>query len=146
MNTPLPFLATLKLPNLFKLTNDPIMHHPSQPPVPIKIPIDNPKFEGKTRDDPTSHITNYHLWCVSNSMVYDSIKLHLFPYTLTGNAAKWFIELPTSSFRDFGSFTMVFLTHFQLPICYETGTDLLTSLSQNTTTHISDHIDEWCRR
>ena len=36
--------------------------------------------------------------------------------------------------------------HFQLPIRYETGTDLLTSLRQNTYTHISNHIHEWRRQ
>ena len=41
---------------------------------------------------------------------------------------------------------MAFLTHFQLPIRYETSTDLLTSLRQTTSTHISDHIHEWRRR
>ena len=46
----------------------------------------------------------------------------------------------------FGSLETVFLTHFQLPICYETGIDLLTSLRKNTSTHISDHIHEWRRR
>ena len=40
----------------------------------------------------------------------------------------------------------MFLTHFQLPICYEMGTDLLTSLRHNTSTHISDHIHEWRRQ
>jgi hypothetical protein len=49
-------------------------------------------------------------------------------------------------FRDFGSLAMVFLTHFQLPIRYEMGTDLLTSLRQNTTMHISNHIHEWRRQ
>jgi hypothetical protein len=39
-----------------------------------------------------------------------------------------------------------FLTHFQLPIHYETGTKILTSLRQSTSTHISDHIHEWRRR
>ena len=39
----------------------------------------------------------------------------------------------------------MFLTHFQLPIRYEMGTDILTSLRQNTSTHISDHIHEWRR-
>ena len=57
VNTPLPFLATLELPDLSKLTNDPILHHPAWPPVPVKIPTDIPKFDGKTGDDPTSHIT-----------------------------------------------------------------------------------------
>ena len=57
---------------------------------------------------------------------------------------KWYIELPQHLFVDFGS--LMFLTHFQLPIHYEMGTDLLTSLRQNTSTHISDHIHEWRRR
>ena len=121
------------------------MHHPAWPLVPVKIPTDIPKFEGKMRDGPASHITTFHLWCVSNSMLDDSIKLHLFPHTLTRNAAKWFIELPTSSFCDFGSLAMAFLTHFQAPIRYEIGMDILTSVHQNTTIHISDHIHEWCR-
>ena len=41
---------------------------------------------------------------------------------------------------------MGFITHFQLPIRYEMGTELLTSLGQSTATHISDHIHEWRRR
>jgi len=76
----------------------------------------------------------------------DSIKLWLFPRTLIGNAAKWFIELPSAAFFDFQSLAIAFLTHFQLPIRYEMGTELLTSLRQNTATHISDHIHEWRRR
>ena len=63
----------------------------------------------------------------------------------TGTAAKWYIELLQYSFVDFGSLATIFLTHFQLPIHYETGTDILTSLRQNTSTHISDHIHEWRR-
>ena len=116
-NTPLPFLATLELPDLSKLINDPILHNPTWPSVPINIPTDIPKFEYKMVDNPSSHITSYHLWCVSNSMLDDSIKLHLFPHTLTGNATKWFIELPTSSFHDF------------LYFCYDIPHSLPTSHS-----------------
>jgi hypothetical protein len=76
----------------------------------------------------------------------DSIRLRLFQRTLTGSAAKWYIELPRASFYDFNSLAMSFLTHFQLPIRYETGTELLTSLRQTTSIHISDHIHEWRRR
>ena len=36
--------------------------------------------------------------------------------------------------------------HFQLPIHYEMGIDLLTFLQQNTATHIYDHIHEWRRK
>ena len=41
---------------------------------------------------------------------------------------------------------MEFLTHFQLPIWYETSIDLLTWLHQTTSTHIFYHIHEWRRR
>jgi hypothetical protein len=144
----LPFLETLELPNLSKLTNDPIRHHFAWPSLPFKIPTDIPKFDRKTREDPANHITTYHLWCVSNSFLDDSIKLWLFPMTLTSNAAKWFIELSSASFFDFQLLAIAFLTHFQLPIRYKIGTELLISLRQNIATHISDHIHEWrrCRR
>jgi hypothetical protein len=62
------------------------------------------------------------------------------------SVAKWYIELPRASFHDFNSLSMSFLTHFQLPIHYETGTELLTSLCQTNSMHISDHIHEWRRR
>lgn len=41
---------------------------------------------------------------------------------------------------------MVFLTHFQLLVHYETSTHLLMSLKKDTVTHISDLIHEWRRR
>ena len=143
--TKLPFLATIELLDLSKLMNDPIQHHPAWPPVLVKIPIDILKFNRKTGEDLANHITTYHLWCISNSFLDDSIKLWLFPRTLIGNAVKWFIELPSAAFFNFQSLAIAFFTHFQLPIRYETGTELLTSLWQNTATHISDHIHEWRR-
>ena len=76
----------------------------------------------------------------------DLVCLRLFQRTLTGTAVKWYVELPQHSFVDFGSLETVFLTQFQLPMCYEMGIDLLTSLRKNTSTHISDHIHEWRRR
>ena len=36
-----------------------------------------------------------------------------------------------------------YLRHFQLPIHYETGIEILTTLFQGTSTHICDHIHEW---
>ena len=47
---------------------------------------------------------------------------------------------------DFSALETVFLAHIQLPIRYEMGTDILTSLHQNMSTHISDHIHEWRRQ
>ena len=58
----------------------------------------------------------------------DSVWLQLFQRTLTSTVVKWYIELPQHSFVDFGSLAIVFLTHFQLAIRYEMGTDILTSL------------------
>ena len=58
----------------------------------------------------------------------DSVRLQIFQQTLISAAMKWYIELPQHSFVDFVSLETMFLTHFQLPICYEIGTDLLTSL------------------
>ena len=62
-----------------------------------------------------------------------------------GAVAKWYIELPSVGFADFGSLANAFLHHFQLPIRYDSGTKLLTSFQQGDATHISDHIHEWRR-
>ena len=77
-NPQLPFLATLELSDVSKLTNDPILHNSYWPPVPTKVPSHCPKFEGKAGEDPQTHVMTYHLWCSSNSWVDDSIHLHLF--------------------------------------------------------------------
>jgi hypothetical protein len=143
VNQQLPFLATLDLPDLSRLTNDPILHSPVWPAIPAKLPFTIPKFNGKSGEDPNNHVMTLHLWCSSNSLMDDSIRLHLFQQTLTGSATKWYIELPRAYFHDFNSLAMFFLTHFQLPIRYETGTELLTSLRQTTSIHMSNHIHEW---
>ena len=93
-NRQLPFIAILDLPNLTRLTNDPIFYYPYWLPMPHKFRIDIPKFEGKSGEDPSNHVMTYHLWCASNSIVDDSIRLCLFQRTLIGLAAKWYIELP----------------------------------------------------
>ena len=41
---------------------------------------------------------------------------------------------------------MDFLTHYQLPIQYDTGTEILSSFKQSSSTHISNNIHEWRRR
>ena len=114
--------------------------------MPRKLPSDIPKFDGKSDEDPKNHVMTFHCWCCSNSLMDDSIYLHLFQRTLTGTVVKLYIELPANFFTDYGTLAMAFLTHFQLPIHYETGTELLTSLHQSTSIHISDHIHEWRRR
>jgi hypothetical protein len=59
---------------------------------------------------------------------------------------KWYIELPRGAYGNFSQLVMVFLNHFKLPIRYDVGLELLSTLRQYTTTHISDHIQEWRRR
>ena len=62
--------------------------------MPTKVPSDIPKFEGKVGECPQNHIMKFHLWCSSNNIVDDPIRLRLFQRTLTGPVAKWYIELP----------------------------------------------------
>jgi hypothetical protein len=136
----LPFLATLNLLDLSKLMNDPVSHDPTCPPMPTKIPLDIPKFEGKNGEDPSDDITTFHLWCSSSFLNCNSIRLRLFQRTLIGVATKWYIELPRGAHGNFSHLVMVFLNHFQFPIRYDVGLELLSNLCQDTTTHISDHI------
>ena len=58
----LPFMAHLNLPDLARLTNDPIRHQTFWPPMPTKLPSDIPKFEGKEGECPQNHIMAFHLW------------------------------------------------------------------------------------
>ena len=74
-NRQLPFIANLDLPNLTRLTNDLIFYYPHWPPMPHKLPSDISKFEGKSEEDPSNHVMNYHLWCASNSIIDDSIQI-----------------------------------------------------------------------
>jgi hypothetical protein len=114
--------------------------------MPTKLPSDIPKFEAKPNEDPGDHVTTFHLWCSSNSLKDDSVQLRLFQRTLIGSAAKWYIELDRSRYSSFGELAMAFLNHFQLPVRYDAGTELLANFEQTTTDHISDHIREWRRR
>jgi hypothetical protein len=142
----LPFLATLHLLDLMRLLNDPICHDPRWPPMPTKFPSDIPKFEAKPNEDLGDHVTTFHLWFSSNSLKDDSVQLRLFQRTLIGSVVKWYIELDLSRYSSFGELAMVFLNHFQLPMRYNVGTELLANFEQTTANHISDHIREWRRR
>ena len=72
--------------------------------------------------------------------------MRLFQRTLTRPTAKWYIELPRGAFALFDDPAMTFINHFQLPVCYDIGTELLSTFQQDKATHISDHIQEWRRR
>lgn len=74
----LPFITMLDLPDLSRLTNDHIYYYPFWLAIPTKLPSDIPNFEGKSGEDPSNHVVTYHLWCASNSLIDDSIHIHLF--------------------------------------------------------------------
>ena len=76
--------------------------------MPRKIPSDIPKFIGKLREDPKNDVMAFHCWCSSNSLMDNSICVHLFQRTLTSTAAKWYIELPSHFFVDYGTLAMAF--------------------------------------
>jgi hypothetical protein len=142
----MPYLASLNIPDLTKLTNDPILHDPTWPNMPTKLPSDIPKFEGKPGDDPANHVMTFHLWCSSNNIMDDSIHLRLFQCTLTGSSAKWYVDEKSGSHATFESLAKAFLSFFQLPVHHDTGLELLSDFKQTTAIHIADHIHEWRRR
>jgi hypothetical protein len=69
----MPYLASLNISYMIKLTNDPIFHNPTWPAMPTKLPSDIPKFEGKDGEDPPNHVMTFHLWCSSNNIMDDSV-------------------------------------------------------------------------
>jgi hypothetical protein len=83
VNRQLPFLATLDLTDLSRLTNDPIFHSPVWPVIPSKLPSDILKFDGKPGEDPNNHVMTFHLWCSSNSLMVFSSK-HLWALQQSG--------------------------------------------------------------
>ena len=58
---------------------------------------------------------------------------------------KWYIELSGGTYRTFNDLDITFLNHFQLPVCYDVGIELLLTFWQDKATHISDHTQEWHR-
>ena len=125
--------------------NDLVSHDPAWSAVPNKLPLDIPKFEGKAGEDPSEHVTTFHLWFSSNSLKDNSICLRPFQHTLTGSTTKWYIEFPRGAFILFDDLAITFLNHFQLPVRYDVGKELLSTFRQDKATHISNHIQEWHR-
>jgi hypothetical protein len=80
--------VTLDLPDLSRLTNDPIFHSPVWPIIPAKLPSDIPKFDGNPGEDPNNHVMTFHLWCSSNSLMDDFVRLRLFQQMLIGSDNK----------------------------------------------------------
>ena len=140
-----PFLATMNFHDLAKLTNDPVSHDPIWLVVPAKLPPNIPKFEGKNGEDIGENVTIFHLWCSSNLLNRDFIRLWLFQRTLMGPVEKWYIQLSGGTYRTFNDLNITFLNHFQLPVHYDASIELLSTFRQEKAMHISYHIQEWHR-
>jgi hypothetical protein len=143
---PMPYLASLNIPDLTKLTNDPILHDPTWHNMPTKLPSNIPKFEGKLGEHPTNHVMTFHLWCSSNNIMDYSICLRLFQRTLIGTSSKWYVDEKSGSHVTFESLAKAFLAFFQLPVHHDTSLELFFECKQTSTMHISNHIHEWCQR
>ena len=78
LNRQFPFVATLELSDLNRLTNDPIHYLPWWLVIPHKLTSEIPKFNGNSGEDPSTHVMTYHLWCSLNSLNDGSFRLHLF--------------------------------------------------------------------
>jgi hypothetical protein len=111
--------------------------------MPTKLPSDILKVKAKPNEDSGDRVTTFHLWCSSNSLKDDSVQLFLFKHTLIGSASKWYIELDCSRYSSFGKLEMAFLNHFQLPVRYDAGTELLANFEQTKVVHIFNHMQEW---
>ena len=59
---------------------------------------------------------------------------------------KWYKEFHGGTYQAINDLAMNFFNHFQLPVCYDASTKLLSKFWQDKATHISDHIQEWHRR
>jgi hypothetical protein len=123
---PIPYLVSLNIPDLSKLTNDPILHDPIWPNMPTKIPSDIPKFEGKLAEDLANHVMTFHLWCSSNNIMVDSIRLRLFQRTLTGPSTKCYVDKNSTTHVTFESLANACLAFFQLPVCHDIDLELLS--------------------
>jgi hypothetical protein len=145
-NLNLPYLASFNIPNLTKLMNDPILHDPTWPNIPTKLPSNIPKFEGKLGEDPANHVMTFHLWLSSNNVMDDSILLRLFQITLTGPSTKWYVDEKSGSHVTFESLAKAFLSFFQLPFLHDTCLEILYEFKQIIAIHIADHNHEWYRQ
>lgn len=81
-----------------------------------KLPSDIPKIEGNGGEDPTDHVSSFNKWSSSNSITDDSIRLRFFQCTLIGDAAKRYVDQPSTSHSVFATLAKAFLSYFQLPL------------------------------
>ena len=73
------------------------------------------QFGGSTLEDPNMHIRNFIELCKTfefTNASEDTVKLRLFPFSLTDKAKCWFHSLPTDSITTWEELAQKFLTKF----------------------------------
>ena len=80
--------------------------------MPMNLALNFPKFEGKQAKDPGNHVMTFHLWCLSNNIIDDTIRLRLFHHTLTVVVVKWYVEQAYATHGTFWALTTVLLAYF----------------------------------
>lgn len=114
--------------------------------MPNTLPSNIPKFEGNPREDHINYVRSFHMWHSSNSIIEDTIRLRLFQCMPTRDVAKWYVDKPESTHSNFVTLAKYFFTYFQLPLYYDTSTELLASFCQTSATRLSNHVHESHRR
>jgi len=72
-------------------------------------------FRGLEHEDPHEHIRSFVEVCTPLSfknLSQESIRLRLFPLSLTGGATKWLVELPNNSIKSWEELVMAFHERF----------------------------------
>ena len=90
------------------------------------LPSNIHEFEGKQGHDLANHIMEFHLWCSSNSIVANSVRLHLLQRTLTSATTKWSVNISRASHTSFEMIATSFITYFQLLIIHDLVLEMLT--------------------
>ncbi|KAM2409092.1 hypothetical protein ACFX1X_028041 [Malus domestica] len=74
-----------------------------------------PTFNGFSTDDPNMHIVEFVMGCKNilvRGFLAESIKLHLFPYTLKDQAMRWLLTLPSGSISTWAHLSEIFLSKY----------------------------------
>ncbi|XP_009606080.1 uncharacterized protein [Nicotiana tomentosiformis] len=87
-------------------------------PVLLEILKDEGLFGGLHHEDPYSHLRNFLAVCALQhqyDVSEDALRLHLFPFSLQGEASDWLDNLPAMSIYTWGELTKVFLAKYFPP-------------------------------
>jgi len=110
------------------------------PPFPKNF--ETPKFNKyKGKGDPRDHLREFYIACleVSNNYTY---LMRLFPRSLDGQAAEWFVHLPPG-IRTFPKLAEKFVNHFSYNFKHEMSMTDLCNTKQKNDEAFSSFLQRW---